>query len=58
MNKSSIEQNNLLRARITKLEEALELIKTVAEISEGVGFYAMVAEKALNDGEEDGKSRE
>jgi len=58
MNKSSIEQNDLLHARITKLEEALELIKTVAEISEGVGFYAMVAEKALNDGEEDGKSRE
>lgn len=58
MNKSSIEQNDLLRARIARLEEALEFIRDVAQISEGVGFYAMIAEKALNDGEEDDKSRE
>ncbi len=53
MNKSSIEQ---LARRISILEEALRLIRDVARVSEGVEFYEMIAEKALNDGEEDGES--
>jgi len=53
MNKSSIEQ---MMQRISKLEEALTLIRDVARVSNGTEFYAMIADKALNDGEEDGES--
>lgn len=43
------------RKAIERLQEALRLIRDVANVSEGVEFYAMIADKALNDGEKDGK---
>ena len=43
------------RRRITALREALTEIRDIAAISEGVEFYAMLANKAL---EEDDKRNE
>ena len=39
--------------RIKALREALEEIRDVARVSEGVEFYAMLAEKALTNDEEE-----
>jgi hypothetical protein len=39
--------------RISALREALEEIRDVARVSEGVEFYAMLAEKALTKDEEE-----
>ena len=39
--------------RIKALREALEEIRDVARVSEGVEFYAMLAEKALTKDEEE-----
>ncbi len=57
MDKSSIEQkakstNAELVERVLFLEDALTLIRDVADISDGVEWYAVVADKALR-GEED-----
>jgi len=57
MDKSSIEQkaksnNAELVERVLFLEDALTLIRDVANISEGVEWYAFVADKALR-GEDD-----
>lgn len=39
--------------RIKELEEALENIRDVAQISEGTQWYAMIAERALAGGKDD-----
>ena len=39
--------------RIAALRAALEEIRDVARVSEGVEFYAMLAEKALTNDEEE-----
>lgn len=37
----------LLKDRVRDLEKALQEIRDVANVSDGVGFYAMLADKAL-----------
>ncbi len=39
--------------RIEKLRSALEEIRDVARVSDGVEFYAMIAERALTEDEEE-----
>ena len=54
MGKSSIEQRNQIERmarRILRLEEALRLVRDVAEVSEGVEWYEMVSSLALKDTE-------
>ena len=43
------------RSEIKRLRAALEEIRDIAAISEGVEFYAMLADRALN-GESNGKA--
>jgi len=43
---------SFLQARVEQLEQALELIRDVARVSDGVEFYAMIADKALHPSEE------
>ena len=54
MGESSIEQSDQIERmarRILRLEEALRLVRDVAEVSEGVEWYEMVSSLALKDTE-------
>tara|TARA_Y100000385_G_C12990191_1_gene592446 strand:+ start:519 stop:791 length:273 start_codon:yes stop_codon:yes gene_type:complete len=54
MSESSIEQSDQIERmarRILRLEEALRLVRDVAEVSEGVEWYEMVSSLALKDTE-------